>query len=212
MDYFTSDLHFGHFNVIKWCKRPFLSVEEMNEALVERWNETVKDNDTVYVVGDVFLCDSSTAESYIKRLNGYKILIKGNHDRNEKTMLRVGFDEFHKKLTYVMPDGRKALVQHRPISMCLIDDHDLLIHGHIHITENFNNRINVSCDMWDFKPASINEIMKLDLDDIKDNDRVEFSLDRERIIISAEFNVENFSGLVEHIYSEIIDKQGADKK
>tara|TARA_Y100000034_G_C6886781_1_gene407256 strand:+ start:322 stop:966 length:645 start_codon:yes stop_codon:yes gene_type:complete len=214
MDFFTSDLHLGHFNVIKWCNRPFSSVDEMNEELIKRWNETVKDTDTVYVVGDMCLCRSDVAETYVKRLNGYKILIKGNHDRGEKTMLKMGFDEFHKKLTYDMPDGRKALIQHRPVSKCLIEDHDLLIHGHIHVTENFKDRVNVSCDMWDFKPVSIEEIemATLNLDKVDDIDKADISFDGNRVIINADITTENFSGMVDHIYTQIIDNWPGDKK
>ena len=53
MTYFTSDLHFGHSNIIKLCNRPFADVESMDAALIENWNKKVKKNDTVYVLGDI---------------------------------------------------------------------------------------------------------------------------------------------------------------
>ena len=80
MDYFTSDMHYGHANIIDYCNRPFESLDEMTNEMVNRWNEIVTEDDTVYVVGDVFLCPTSEGESIVKRLNGRKILIKGNHD------------------------------------------------------------------------------------------------------------------------------------
>ena len=98
MDYFTSDLHFGHKNVIRFCDRPFKTVHQMNEAIIDNWNNIVSDSDRVFVLGDVFLCKPEEAKEYIEKLNGYKILVKGNHDYHEKKMLWAGFDEFHKSL------------------------------------------------------------------------------------------------------------------
>ena len=54
MTYFTSDQHFGHFNIIRLSRRPFLTDEEMDAALLARWNAKVKGDDTVYVLGDLF--------------------------------------------------------------------------------------------------------------------------------------------------------------
>lgn len=77
--WFTSDLHFSHFNVIRYCGRPFSNAEEMNESLVSFWNSKVKEEDTIYCVGD-FSLSASAVEKYTSRLNGKKILILGNHD------------------------------------------------------------------------------------------------------------------------------------
>lgn len=55
MIYFTADTHFGHYNVIRFCDRPFASAEEMDEAMIQNWNERVTGNDTVYILGDKFL-------------------------------------------------------------------------------------------------------------------------------------------------------------
>jgi calcineurin-like phosphoesterase family protein len=81
--WFTSDTHFGHENIIKYCDRPFDSVEEMDEALVSNWNEVVGHNDLVYHLGDFTLGGADAANDYFGRLNGY-IHILGNwwhHDR-----------------------------------------------------------------------------------------------------------------------------------
>ena len=68
MDFFTSDLHLGLKNIIIFCNRPFKNVHDMNRSLVKNWNSVVTNNDTVYVLGDVFVCNPSTAEKYIKKL------------------------------------------------------------------------------------------------------------------------------------------------
>jgi len=82
--YFTSDTHFGHANIIKYCNRPFKSSFEMDEALVSNWNTLVGPEDTVYHLGD-FAFGRNAEQKYIstlaKRLNGYIHLINGNHEK-----------------------------------------------------------------------------------------------------------------------------------
>lgn len=77
--WFTSDHHFYHNNVIKYCARPFADVETMNEALVKNWNEVVGPDDVVYYLGD-FSMAFRAVELFSARLNGIKKLIPGNHD------------------------------------------------------------------------------------------------------------------------------------
>ncbi len=79
MVYFTADCHFGDTKVISHCNRPFSSLEEMNQALVSKWNSRVRDDDIVYIVGDLF---SRCKNPYpiLKQLKGEKILVVGNHD------------------------------------------------------------------------------------------------------------------------------------
>lgn len=79
MIFFTSDHHFCHANIIKYCKRPFESVDQMNEEMVRRWNEVVGDEDTVYYLGDFSLAKQAV-ELFARRLNGEKHFIMGNHD------------------------------------------------------------------------------------------------------------------------------------
>jgi len=80
--YFTSDHHFGHKNIIKFSNRPFDSVEEMNEVMIERWNEKVGAHDEVYHLGDFGLCSPGKLKKIIDRLNGKIYLIKGNHEKS----------------------------------------------------------------------------------------------------------------------------------
>lgn len=94
MIYFTSDTHFNHKNVIGYCNRPYRDTREMDEALIENWNNTVrKDNEHIYVLGDFCFAGKDYTKSIIHRLKGYKILVKGNHDKDVKTMLDLGFDK-----------------------------------------------------------------------------------------------------------------------
>jgi calcineurin-like phosphoesterase family protein len=86
--FFTSDTHFGHANIIRFCNRPFKNVEEMDEALIENWNQVVSEDDTVFHLGDFAFGGSSVWNSIIPRLNGHINLIIGNHDRKN---LRQGY-------------------------------------------------------------------------------------------------------------------------
>lgn len=77
--FLTSDLHIFHANVIKYCNRPYDTVEQMNEMLVKHWNDTVSPDDIVYCLGD-FSMAARPVETFTRRLNGTKYLIPGNHD------------------------------------------------------------------------------------------------------------------------------------
>lgn len=68
--FFSSDLHFGHQNIIKYCSRPWKTAAEMDEALIANWNNTVTEGDIVYILGDVFFCDEQRASSILSRLAG----------------------------------------------------------------------------------------------------------------------------------------------
>lgn len=93
MIFFTSDHHFGHSNVIKFCKRPFLDVDDMNSQLIKNWNKTVKDIDIVYVLGDFSMyLKKPELKGLLSQLKGVKILVAGNHDNyTENEYLNLGF-------------------------------------------------------------------------------------------------------------------------
>lgn len=86
--WFTSDTHFGHENIIRFCNRPFGNVEEMNETLIQNWNMVVKPDDIVFHLGDFAFGGSAIWNTTLDQLNGDIILIQGNHDRKN---LRQGF-------------------------------------------------------------------------------------------------------------------------
>jgi calcineurin-like phosphoesterase family protein len=79
--FLTSDLHLGHINIVDLCNRPFADVDEMNAAIVSRWNATVAEDDVVWVLGDVAMGNFTESMELVRTLQGRKILIPGNHDR-----------------------------------------------------------------------------------------------------------------------------------
>ena len=85
--FFTSDHHFGHTNIIKFCDRPFETVEEMNQVMIDNWNKKVQPNDNVYHLGDFALTKKrELLEEIIDQLNGNIFLISGNHEGAAKSL------------------------------------------------------------------------------------------------------------------------------
>ena len=91
--WFTSDLHFNHDNIIRYCDRPFADVDEMNRALINNFNSVVDHNDMVVFVGDVCMGKIESSIALVHHLNGFKILKPGNHDRCH-SMFDNGSDKY----------------------------------------------------------------------------------------------------------------------
>lgn len=110
--WFTSDFHFGHANVIKFCNRPYSSVEEMNEGLIENYNALVKPGDLCYILGDAFW-RSLTLEQAIgiaARLNGQKYYINGNHEERMQNKDMHRFFIWRKDLAKIHPTDYPHIV------------------------------------------------------------------------------------------------------
>lgn len=84
--WFSSDLHFGHKNIIKYCNRPWDNVEDMNQGILDNWNSVVSPNDDVYILGDVCMGKLNENIPLVSKLNGNKYLVAGNHDVKAKTI------------------------------------------------------------------------------------------------------------------------------
>lgn len=156
MIYFIADTHFNHENIIKYCNRPFKNSQEMNEYIIKKWNSVVKKEDTVYHLGDVGFGTTEMLKELVGKLNGKKILLRGNHDfkRGLNGWKEVGFSEVYKKKIEL---GNLVLT-HAPIE--LEDKEKINVFGHIHdkpLDERFDkdNHICVSCDVVDYTPIII---------------------------------------------------------
>lgn len=159
MIYVIADTHFQHANIIKYCNRPFNDTTEMNEYIIQKWNSVVKDEDTVYHLGDVGFGTIEQLKSIIGRLKGTKILLKGNHDFKIGTnnWKEIGFAEVYNKRIVI----DKLLLTHAPTEQVL--ENQINVFGHIHdkpLDERFEkkNHICVSCDVINYTPVSIEMI------------------------------------------------------
>jgi calcineurin-like phosphoesterase family protein len=182
MIWFTSDPHFGHRQILTYSKRPFATLEEMHETLIKNWNECVRPNDTIYVLGDMALCSFKEFEPIAKRLNGIKYLIRGNHDHySEGQYNKLGFTVLHEvkmKLAghmvrlshypYALPWYKRPFafkselryMERRPPKI----EGEWLLHGHSHVKykkADKENRIHIGVDAFNFYPVSQREIESL---------------------------------------------------
>ena len=80
MIYVTADPHFYHENIIKYTNRPFSAFREMNAVMTENWNQSVGDDDEVYILGDLTMREGDVVEQLLENLHGRKYLVRGNHD------------------------------------------------------------------------------------------------------------------------------------
>lgn len=176
MKFYTSDLHFGHKNIIKYEDRPFSSVEEMDEFLVDRWNKKVSVGDEVYILGDFGFIKGKRANELLDRLNGRKYLIRGNHDSsflNDKLFDKAKF-EWIKDYCHINDDGKIVCLFHYPIAVWDRQHHGSIhLYGHVHsnkdnhhpLLHRLNNAYNVGCDVWNLEPVTLKEILDRPIDD-----------------------------------------------
>ncbi len=179
--WFTSDYHLNHKNIIAYCDRPFSSIDEMNEEIISRHNALVKPDDIVIDVGD-FSMNEKIVESSIKRLNGHRTLVPGNHDRCyrkhggsarwQKQYIAWGFDRVVQQHS-MMIAGQDVLIDHMPYvaderhaeryaAFRPKDEGRWLLHGHVHGLWGQRGRmLNVGVDVRDFRPMHIDEIAVL---------------------------------------------------
>ena len=181
-NWFTADTHFGHANIIRYCNRPYASVEEMDADLVRRWNERVADGDTVWVLGDFALGRLERSLAHAGRLNGRLRLVVGNHDRPftrdaarrarwEETYLRSGFETVeHGAVPFLLEGRHRVTLCHFPyagdsqdtdryLERRPPDDGLPLVHGHVHEKWHRNGRqLNVGVDRNGYAPLSEAEV------------------------------------------------------
>ena len=170
--FFTSDLHLCHSKDFLYAPRGFTNVIEHNEAIVKNWNSIVGDDDVVYILGDLMLNDNETATKYFNQLRGYKILVRGNHDTEERwnniypnlrgviyqeTAIYVSLNGYHFYLSHfpaITASHESKPLKKKWINLC----------GHSHIQDKFadwDKGLIYHCelDAHDNKPVSVEEII-----------------------------------------------------
>ena len=170
--FFSSDPHYGHFNIIGFCQRPFSSSAEMTEKLIENWNNKIKKDDIAILCGDFSL---STNRKYLAeilfRLNGKMYLALGNHDK------WIKHEDLKNRFIGISDIIEVNVCDNINKSQCIIACHYPIyrwnkshrgswhIYGHSHQKDalsNYSNyAINVGVDAWNYCPVSFDEIKKI---------------------------------------------------
>lgn len=170
MIYFTSDCHLFHPRIIEYepFTRHFGSVVEMNEVIISNWNNVVKPEDEVYVLGDFIMGDIKNVASTLARLNGKITLVRGNHDTPSKLQeyRRLGIEV--KDIAYIPYKGRFFIGCHFPmnneefINMVRKDNSEVIwLYGHIHSNAPkgyVDGTYHIGMDTNDLTPISIEQI------------------------------------------------------
>lgn len=164
--FFTSDWHLYHQNVLKFDNRPFRDLKEMHRMLINNYNSTVNENSICYFLGDVGFCSGELVKGVIDQLNGTKVLVMGNHDKNMFAMYEQGFDVVlnsavlylgkhritmsHCPLPGIFREdvsGMKGAQQgehwhgeHKNQKFMTFDQSDYHLHGHIHSRNKENGK------------------------------------------------------------------------
>ena len=147
MRWFTADTHFGHKNIIRLAHRPFSTVDEMDEAMIRRWNMVVNKDDEVWHLGDFCFGKRSRQEDILARLHGEKHLIFGNHDSHKR--VASGWVTSHEIKEIKGADGTKIVLFHFPMDVW---NHShvgaIHLHGHSHgtLVTRRSNRFDVGVD------------------------------------------------------------------
>lgn len=159
--WFTSDTHFGHAGIIQHSHRMFRTVDEMDEVMMERWNERVKPNDHIFFLGDFSFHRPVRTLEILAGLNGIKYLIRGNHDRNNLStacvsMFDGGADHYHE----ITVGSQLLVLCHFAFRSWNGSHHGSWnLHGHSHGNLPSQGRqLDVGVDTHEYYPYSFEEV------------------------------------------------------
>jgi calcineurin-like phosphoesterase family protein len=158
-DWFTSDSHYYHRNIIKYQNRPFASIEEMNEGMIKNWNDLVKPDDHVFHLGDFSFGDTDSSQLILNRLIGHKHLILGNHDK-PRTLPKTGWESID-SIREISVKGHKVILCHYAMRVWNRSHHEsymLYGHSHGHLPGTTQSQ-DVGVDVFAYKPVTFEQIL-----------------------------------------------------
>lgn len=158
--WFTADSHFGHANIIKYCKRPFETADEMDACMVQAWNTVVRKDDIVYHLGDFAISrDPRTVRRIFSQLNGSKFLTPGNHDAAATKALPWACTDHIQTKTV---EGVQLVMCHYAMRVWPGSHHgSIQLYGHSHGTlPGTHASLDVGVDCWGFAPIGIEDIKR----------------------------------------------------
>lgn len=160
--FFTSDLHFGHENVIRYAKRPFANAAEMDAEMICRWNSVVGPADEVYVVGDFALCKRDRALEIAKQLNGTKYLVRGNHDREPPGAAFAWIKDMHTAKIQLGETVQRIVLCHYALRVWDRSHYGAwMLYGHSHGNLKDDPHalsLDIGVDCWNYTPVSVGQI------------------------------------------------------
>ena len=161
--FFTSDTHFGHTNIIRYCNRPFTNREEMGETLIANWNEVVRPNDEVFHLGDFAFgsgVDGMYARNILDRLNGRIYLIHGNHEEAASHPAARPSFQWIRDYYELKVGGQRIVLFHYPMrSWNWVMKGSWHLFGHVHGNlQPFGKSIDIGVDVMNFRPVSFDEL------------------------------------------------------
>ena len=177
MIYYVSDTHFRDQSIFDKCKRPFKSLLDMEETIIRNWNKRIKDEDVVYVLGDLVKDDDASAIQIFNKLKGHKHLIIGNHDHQLlENINNSNLFETIKFIDLINDENRKVCICHYPLMDWMeFNRQGILIYGHIHnktekngyaykLMKEFYKTLpayNCGVDVCNFEPKTLDELIHL---------------------------------------------------
>lgn len=164
--YFTADQHFGHAKIIKYQRPQFNNVDEMDQVMIDRWNETVPARADVYCLGDIFLCQTERAITILDQLNGRIHLVRGNHDYKMARVVKDRFvwikDRYELK---IRQDNQSIILDHyagRTWNKAIHGSWQLYGHSHGNLPDDSNLlAFDVGVDCHDFYPVSYSQVREM---------------------------------------------------
>lgn len=156
--WFISDTHFSHTNIIRYTGRPYANVEEMNTHLITNWNQSIDKEDQVFFLGDFGLGDIDHLHAIYSQLNGHKICIRGNHDKNATWLTRIGFNIILES-AYIKIGRHLVELIHIPSQQ---PPPHFQLHGHVHEkrpNKLISNQLNLCVEVWNYKPVAEKTIL-----------------------------------------------------
>lgn len=161
--YITSDIHFFHRNILKLeaISRPMETIEEMNEVIIFNWNNKISKNDLVYILGDVSFGKRGNTVEILERLNGEKILIEGNHDKEllRHKEFRNCFKEIYKLLEIKFNKQDYTLCHYPMMAWNKSHINSFQLFGHLHsVWKGNNQQLNVGMDCHNLTPINFDDI------------------------------------------------------
>lgn len=161
----AADHHLGHANILNFKRedgtplRPFKTIEEHDETIIQRHNAVVKPEDRVYMLGDV--CINRHSRHLLSRFVGRLVLVKGNHDIFKLPDYLPFFDDIRSYVVQKDGEGNKVILSHIPIHPDSVGRFGTNIHGHLHYQKIDDPRyVCVSLEHTDYSPIQIHEALK----------------------------------------------------